>query len=388
MSLDSKLEELLNLEILRQNKEFNLIASENIASKEVMALAGSHFTNKYAEGYPGKRYYQGCKYYDELEIYAQDLAKELFSAKYANVQPHSGANANLAVMQALLEPGDKILSLGLPDGGHLSHGTSVNISGKIYKSFSYGLDSNNLLDLSLVKEKALEIKPKLIIAGYSAYSSTIYWPGFRSIANEVGAYLLADFSHYSGLIAGKEYPSPIKDAHVCTTTTHKSLRGPRGGLILTNDEEIYNKVNKAIFPGTQGGPLMHIVAAKAQAFREALSYNFQKYARKVRENAFDMSIRFKDRGFKIVSGHTTCHMFVVDLSDRDISGREIAEILEENKIIVNYNTIPNDKRSPMHGSGIRIGTCYETTKGANREDFIRIADNIIDLIEANSKVIA
>ena len=384
LAIDNKLQDLLNSEIKRQSKEINLIASENIASREVMALTGSPFTNKYAEGYPGKRYYQGCKYYDELEIYAQDLAKELFEAEYANVQPHSGANANLAVMQALLEPGDKILSLGLPEGGHLSHGTKVNISGKLYTVFNYELGEDNLLDYGKIAAYAEVVKPDMIIAGYSAYAQTIEWSEFRAIADKVGAIFLADFSHYSGLIAGKAYSSPVKHAHVCTSTTHKSLRGPRGGMILTNDFDIYTKVNKAIFPGTQGGPLMHVIAAKAQAYREALSDDFKNYASRVMVNARTMTSRFRARGYDIVGGDTESHMFVVDFTSRNLTGKRVADMLEKNKIIVNYNTVPNDSKPPSQGSGIRIGTCYETTKGRDINDFLALANNIIDLIKANS----
>lgn len=384
LTLDSKLQDLLNSEIKRQSKQINLIASENMASREVMALTGSPFTNKYAEGYPGKRYYQGCEHYDELELYAQDLAKELFGAEYTNVQPHSGANANLAVMQALLNPGDKILSLGLPEGGHLSHGTKVNISGKLYSVFNYELGEDNLLDYGKIAAYADVVKPDMIIAGYSAYAQTIEWSEFRAIADKVGAIFLADFSHYSGLIAGDAYPSPVKHAHVCTSTTHKSLRGPRGGMILTNDYEISKKIDKAIFPGTQGGPLMHVIAAKAQAFREALSDDFKDYAKLVMLNARTMSSRFRGRGYDIVGGDTESHMFVVDFSSRNLNGRKVAEMLEKNNIIVNYNTVPNDKKPPTQGSGIRIGTCYETTKGMDINEFLALANKIIDLIEENS----
>jgi glycine hydroxymethyltransferase len=384
LTLDSKLQDLLNSEIKRQSKQINLIASENITSREVMALTGSPFTNKYAEGYPGKRYYQGCKYYDELEVYAQDLAKELYQADYANVQPHSGANANLAVMQALLEPGDKILSLGLPEGGHLSHGTKVNISGKLYSIFNYQLGEDNLLDYGKIGAYAEMVKPDMIIAGYSAYAQTIDWEEFRAIADKVGALFLADFSHYSGLIAGNAYPSPVPHAHVCTSTTHKSLRGPRGGMILTNDFEIYTKVNKAVFPGTQGGPLMHVIAGKAQAYREALSDEFKEYASRVLINARTMSSRFRARGYDIVGGDTDSHMFVVDFTSRNLNGRKVAEMLEKNNIIVNYNTVPNDTKPPSQGSGIRIGTCYETTKGRDINEFLTLANIIVDLIETNS----
>lgn len=384
LDIDSKLKVLLEKEIKRQSDQINLIASENLTSKEVMALVGSEFTNKYAEGYPSQRYYQGCGNYDELEEYAQSLARDLFKAQYVNVQPHSGANANLAVMTGLLTPGSRILSLGLPDGGHLSHGTSVNISGKLYSVFNYPLGENNLLDYGKIRAYAEIVKPNMVIAGYSAYAQTIEWEEFRSIADQFNAIFLADFSHYSGLIAGGVYPSPIPFAHVCTSTTHKSLRGPRGGMILTNNDEIYKKINKAVFPGTQGGPLMNNIAGKAQAFREALSEDFKEYARQVVINSKAMTSVFRSKGYDIVGGDTESHMFVVDLSSRNLIGRNVATLLEQNNIIVNYNTVPNDTRGPKETSGIRIGTPYETTKGRSANGFQDVAKKIIELIEANS----
>lgn len=384
LNIDHKLKELLEKEVKRQSNQINLIASENLTSKEVMSLVGSEFTNKYAEGYPYSRYYQGCSNYDELETYAQSLACDLFNVRYANVQPHSGANANLAVMLGLLKPGDKILSLGLPDGGHLSHGTSVNISGKLFNVFNYRLGEDSLLDYSKIREYADIVKPAMIIAGYSAYAQTIDWEQFRSIADSVDSIFLADFSHYSGLIAGGSYPSPTPYAHVCTSTTHKSLRGPRGGMVLTNDEDIYSRINKAVFPGTQGGPLMNNVAGKAQAFKEALSNEFKEYARQVVINSKAMASVFRSKGYNIVGGDTESHMFVLDFSSKNLIGKNVANLLEQHDIIVNYNTVPNDTRGPKETSGIRIGTPYETTKGKSPNDFQDIAKRIIELIETNS----
>ena len=378
--MDKRIIEILNKESYRQTTTIELIASENFASKAVMELAGSVFTNKYAEGYPGKRYYNGCQFMDEIENLAIEELKKLYGCNFANVQPHCGANANTAVFQAFLKPGDTILGMDLASGGHLSHGSKPNISGKLYKACPYGVNDEGYLDYKEIKTIASVIKPKMIIAGASAYSRIIDWKKFREVADEVGAILLVDMAHYSGLIAGGAYPSPFPYADVVTSTTHKTLRGPRGGIILWNNEKYSKKINGAIFPGTQGGPLMHIIAAKAQCFIEANTPEFKEYCFKVKENAKAMCEIFNKNNINILTGGTDSHLILIDLSDKKYSGREVADRLEENGITVNKNGIPNDPRSFVETSGIRIGTAAETTKGHTREWFKELAQKISDLI--------
>ena len=378
--MDKRIVEILRKETNRQNNTVELIASENFASKAVMDLAGSIMTNKYAEGYPGKRYYNGCEHMDEIENLAIEQVTKLYGCNYANVQPHCGANANTAVFQAFLKPGDTILGMDLASGGHLSHGSKPNISGKIYDAHSYGVTDDGFLDYNTINDIAHKVKPKLIIAGASAYSREINFGFFREIANEVGAILLVDMAHYSGLIAGGAYPSPFPYADVVTSTTHKTLRGPRGGIILWNNEKYSKKINGAIFPGTQGGPLMHIIAAKAQCFIEANTPEFVEYCLNVKANARAMCEVFNNNNINILTGGTDSHLILIDLSDKKYSGREVADRLEENGITVNKNGIPNDPRSFIETSGIRIGTAAETTKGHNREWFKELAQKISDLI--------
>ena len=378
--MDKRIEEILRKENWRQENTIELIASENFASEAVMKLAGSEFTNKYAEGYPGKRYYNGCDHMDEIELLAIEELKKLYGCNFANVQPHCGANANTAVFQAFLKPGDTILGMDLASGGHLSHGSKPNISGKIYDAHSYGVDENGYLDYSNIRDIALKVKPKLIIAGASAYSRIIEWKKFREIADEVGAKLLVDMAHYSGLIAGGVYPNPVDYADVVTSTTHKTLRGPRGGIILWNNADYSKKVNGAIFPGTQGGPLMNIIAAKAQCFIEANTLEFKKYAKKVVENANHMCDVFIENNIPIVTGGTDSHLILIDLSSKKHSGRIIADLLEEKGITVNKNGIPNDPRSFIETSGITIGTAAETTRGHDEVWFKELAKKISNLI--------
>lgn len=379
--IDEKILSILEREQNRQTDTVELIASENFASQEVMDLCGSVFTNKYAEGYSGKRYYNGCDHMDEIEDLAIERVKSLFGCKYANVQPHSGANANTAVYQAFLKPGDIILGMDLASGGHLSHGSPPNISGKIYHSYSYGVDDEGLLDYDAIEEQALAIKPKMIVAGASAYPRQIDFSRFYEIAQKCGAYLLADIAHYSGLIAGSAYESPFPYADVVTSTTHKTLRGPRGGIILWNKREYNRRINSAIFPGTQGGPLMHIVAAKAQCFHEALQPEFETYAVNVIENAKAMGKVFRKRGIKIQTNGTDSHILLLNLTKSKYSGREAADLLEENGITVNKNGIPNDPRSFTETSGIRIGTAAETTRhGGDTEWFENLANKISDIL--------
>ena len=378
--MDKRIVEILRKETNRQNNTVELIASENFASKAIMDLAGSIMTNKYAEGYPGKRYYNGCEHMDEIENLAIEQVTKLYGCNYANVQPHCGANANTAVFQAFLKPGDTILGMDLASGGHLSHGSKPNISGKIYDAHSYGVTDDGFLDYDTINDIAHKVKPKLIIAGASAYSREINFGFFREIANEVGAILLVDMAHYSGLIAGGAYPSPFPYADVVTSTTHKTLRGPRGGIILWNNEKYSKKINGAIFPGTQGGPLMHIIAAKAQCFIEANTPEFVEYCLNVKANARAMCEVFNNNNINILTGGTDSHLILIDLSDKKYSGREVADRLEENGITVNKNGIPNDPRSFVETSGIRIGTAAETTKGHTREWFKELAQKISDLI--------
>ena len=378
--MDKRIVEILDKEVNRQNSTVELIASENFASKAVMDLAGSIMTNKYAEGYPSKRYYNGCEHMDEIENLAIEQLTKLYGCNYANVQPHCGANANTAVFQAFLKPGDTILGMDLASGGHLSHGSKPNISGKIYDAHSYGVDYDGYLNYYEIRSKALEVKPKMIIAGASAYSRVIDWREFKEIADQVGAILLVDMAHYSGLIAGGVYPSPFPYADVVTSTTHKTLRGPRGGIILWNNEKYSKKINGAIFPGTQGGPLMHIIAAKAQCFIEANTPEFVEYCLNVKANARAMCEVFKKNNINILTGGTDSHLILIDLSDKKYSGREVADRLEEIGITVNKNGIPNDPRSFVETSGIRIGTAAETTRGHSRNCFRDFAETISKLI--------
>jgi len=378
--MHKEIEFILNNEIKRQTKTIELIASENFASQAVMDLCGSVFTNKYAEGYPGKRYYNGCDYMDLIESLAIEEVTKLYGTEFANVQPHCGANANTAAYQAFLKPGDKILGMDLASGGHLSHGSKPNISGKIYDSYSYGVDKEGWLDYNKIKDQAKKLKPKMIVAGASAYSREIHWFLFREIADEVGAILLADMSHYSGLIAAGYYPNPCRHADIVTSTTHKTLRGPRGGIILWDNPEYTKKINSAIFPGTQGGPLMNIIAAKAQAFKEANTSDFRQYISNVINNAKAMCEVFIENNFNVLTGGTDSHMMLLDLSDKKMSGRQAANLLEENNITVNKNGVPNDPRSFVETSGIRIGTAAETTRGNGADWFRKLAKKIVDII--------
>lgn len=378
--MDVRIKEILRKEINRQNKTVELIASENFASVDVMDLAGSCFTNKYAEGYPGKRYYNGCEHMDEIEQLAIDQLKEIYGCEFANVQPHCGANANTAIYLAFLEPGDKILGMDLASGGHLSHGAKVNISGKVYEAHHYGVDENGWLDYTAIMAQAKKVMPKMIVAGASAYPRAIDFAMFREIADAVGAYLLVDMAHYSGLIAGGTYPSPVQYADFVTSTTHKTLRGPRGGIILWNNKAYSKKINSAIFPGTQGGPLMNIIAAKAQAFVEANTPEFADYARRVVENAQAMCDVFNLNGFRVQTGGTDSHIILMDLSKSKYSGREAADMLEKNGITVNKNGVPNDPRSFVETSGIRIGTAAETTRGHDTEWFRDLARRMCEIL--------
>ena len=379
--MDSIIKNILLNEENRQNSTIELIASENFASQAVMDLAGSCFTNKYAEGYPGKRYYNGCEHMDEIEQLAIDMLCTLYSANFANVQPHSGANANTAVYQAFLKPGDKILGMDLASGGHLSHGAPVNISGKIYEAHHYGVDEAGWLDYDAIYKQADEVQPNIIVAGASAYPREIDWAKFRAIADNVGALLLVDMAHYSGLIAGGVYDNPVDYADVVTSTTHKTLRGPRGGIILWNDEAFTKKINSAIFPGTQGGPLMHIIAAKAQCFIEAGTWEFKDYVQAVVRNAQAMCDVFTNEGVSVQTGGTDSHIILMDLSKSKHSGREAADMLEANGITVNKNGVPNDPRSFVETSGIRIGTAAETTRGHDEQWFRQLAHKIADILE-------
>jgi len=379
--MDQKIRDILIKESTRQRTTIELIASENFASQAVMDLAGSILTNKYAEGYPGKRYYNGCEQMDEIEQLAIDTLCKLYDANFANVQPHCGANANTAVYQALMEPGDRLLGMDLASGGHLSHGSKPNISGKVYDCYSYGVDKDGYLDYDAIEEQALEVEPHVIVAGASAYPRAIDWKRFKDIADKVDAFLVADMAHYSGLIAGGVYPSPVPYADVVTSTTHKTLRGPRGGIILWNNSALTKQINSAIFPGTQGGPLMHIIAAKAQCFLEASTLEYKLYVREVLKNARAMCDVFTERGIKVLTGGTDSHIILVDLKDSKHSGREAADLLEANGITVNKNGVPNDPRNFVETSGIRIGTAAETTRGHDEVWFRELAHKIADILE-------
>lgn len=385
--IDSRIKQIVNAEVIRQENTIELIASENFASDAVMQLCGSIFTNKYAEGYPGKRYYNGCEHMDEIEQLAIDSACSLFGCNFANVQPHSGANANLAVFKAFMKPGDLVIGMDLASGGHLSHGAKVNASGSWFDSLTYGVNADGYIDYDAVAKLVLYNRPKVLIAGASAYSRHIDWKRFRTIADSVDAILMVDMSHYSGLIAGTAYPTPIPYADVITSTTHKTLRGPRGGIILWNNPEYSKKINSAIFPGTQGGPLMHIIAAKAQCFIEAKETDFVDYAWNVVKNAKAMCEVFEERGVPVLTGGTDSHIILLDLSKSKYCGRGFADVLEANGITVNKNGIPNDPRSFVETSGIRIGTAAETTRGHKIGFFMSLAHRIADLLEADQKQI-
>ena len=380
--VDTEIQEAINKELSRQRDKLEMIASENIVSKAVMQAQGSVLTNKYAEGYPGKRYYGGCEYVDVVEQLAIDRAKKLFGAEYANVQPHSGAQANTAVYFALLEPGDTILGMNLTDGGHLTHGSPVNISGKYFKIIPYGVDKETeRIDYDELERLAKEHQPKLIVGGASAYSRVIDFERMAQIAKSVGAYLMIDMAHIAGLVAAGLHPSPVPYADVVTTTTHKTLRGPRGGLILCRDAEFGKQFNKAIFPGIQGGPLMHVIAAKAVAFKEALSDEFKVYQQQVLDNAKALADELVKKGFRIVSGGTDNHLMLVDLRSKNITGKEAQFLLDEIGITANRNTIPFEPLSPFVTSGIRLGTPALTTRGLKEDDIREVADIIADVIE-------
>ena len=384
---DPEIAEVITAEMKRQNSHIELIASENWVSKAVMAAMGSPLTNKYAEGYPGKRYYGGCQCVDVAEELARERAKKLFGCEYVNVQPHSGAQANMAVQFAMLTPGDTIMGMNLDHGGHLTHGSPVKLSGKYFHVVPYGVNDDGVIDYDKVLEIAKECKPKMIIAGASAYARTIDFKRFREIADEVGSYLMVDMAHIAGLVAAGLHPSPIPYAHVTTTTTHKTLRGPRGGMILSSNEvnEKFN-FNKAIFPGTQGGPLMHVIAAKAVCFKEALEPEFKEYQMQVVKNAKALCEGLKKRGVKIVSGDTDNHLMLVDLTGNDVSGKELEKRLDDAHITCNKNTIPNDPRSPFVTSGVRLGTPAVTTRGMKEDDMDKIAEIIAMVIESEENV--
>lgn len=381
---DNELAQAMADEARRQEDHVELIASENYASPRVMEAQGSVLTNKYAEGYPGKRYYGGCEYVDVAEKLAIDRLKQLFGATYANVQPHSGSQANQAVYLALLNPGDTILGMSLAHGGHLTHGAKVNVSGKLFNAVQYGVNEQGLVDYDEVERLALEHKPKMIVAGFSAYSQVMDWARFRAIADKIGAYLFVDMAHVAGLIAAGVYPNPLPHAHVVTSTTHKTLRGPRGGIIVAKDagEEIEKKLQSIVFPGIQGGPLMHVIAAKAVAFKEALEPEFKTYQAQVVKNAKAMAKTFIERGYKIVSGGTENHLMLVDLIGRDVTGKDAEEALGKAHITVNKNAVPNDPRKPFVTSGLRVGTPAVTTRGYLEADVVELTQWICDVLDA------
>ena len=383
---DADLSKFLEAESNRQEEHIELIASENYASKRILEAQGSVLTNKYAEGYPNKRYYGGCEHVDGAETLAIERAKILFNAKFANVQPHSGASANAAVFLALLEPGDTFLGMALDQGGHLTHGSKVNFSGKNFNAIQYGLDKvTGDIDYVEIRKLAHEHKPKMIVAGFSAFMGIVNWKLFREIADEVGAFLMVDMAHVSGLVAGGVYPNPVEFAHVVTSTTHKSLRGPRSGIILSNeDEEFQKKLNFAVFPGSQGGPLMHVIAAKAVCFKEAMTNDFKDYQKQIISNAKTMCGQFTSRGFNLVQKDTDNHLILVDLRSKNITGKEVEELLGTVNITVNKNSIPNDPESPFVTSGIRIGTPAMTTRGFKNDEAKQVVDLICDAIETVS----
>jgi len=382
MESDPTLAALISQEERRQQEHIELIASENFASKAVMEAQGTVLTNKYAEGLPGKRYYGGCEHIDAVESLAIGRAKQLFKAEWANVQPHSGAQANFAVFLALLKPGDTVLAMNLSHGGHLTHGSPVSVSGKWFRAVHYQVDPDTeCLDYTAIRRLALQCKPQLIICGFSAYSRTIDFPAFRAIADEVGAYLLADMAHIAGLVAGEVHASPLPHCHVVTTTTHKTLRGPRGGLILCNDPERGKLLDKAVFPGSQGGPLEHVIAAKATALREALDPSFRHYAHQVVVNAKAMATGLQERGLRLVSGGTDNHLVLVDVRSVGMTGKQADALISEAKIAVNKNTIPFDPQSPFVTSGIRLGTAAMTTRGFDAQAFQQVADVLADRLQ-------
>lgn len=384
--VDKEIAECIQAEVKRQNSHIELIASENWVSKAVMASMGSPLTNKYAEGYPGKRFYGGCVCVDEVERLAIERAKKLFGCEYANVQPHSGAQANMAVFYAMLNPGDTVLGMDLNHGGHLTHGSAANMSGNYFHAVSYGVNDEGVIDYEEVRRIAKECKPKLIVAGASAYARIIDFKKFREIADEVGAYLMVDMAHIAGLVATGQHPSPIPYADVTTTTTHKTLRGPRGGLILSSKENAKKfNFNKAVFPGTQGGPLMHVIAAKAVCFKEALEPEFQEYGKRVVENAKALCEGLKKRGVDIVSGGTDNHLMLVDLRSLGVTGKEMENLLDEVNITCNKNAIPNDPQSPFVTSGVRLGTAAVTSRGMNTEDMDKIAEAISVMLKEKDK---
>ncbi|HAO2951186.1 TPA: serine hydroxymethyltransferase [Escherichia coli] len=381
---DAELWQAMEQEKVRQEEHIELIASENYTSPRVMQAQGSQLTNKYAEGYPGKRYYGGCEYVDIVEQLAIDRAKELFGADYANVQPHSGSQANFAVYTALLEPGDTVLGMNLAHGGHLTHGSPVNFSGKLYNIVPYGIDASGHIDYADLEKQAKEHKPKMIIGGFSAYSGVVDWAKMREIADSIGAYLFVDMAHVAGLVAAGVYPNPVPHAHVVTTTTHKTLAGPRGGLILAKggSEELYKKLNSAVFPGGQGGPLMHVIAGKAVALKEAMEPEFKTYQQQVAKNAKAMVEVFLERGYKVVSGGTDNHLFLVDLVDKNLTGKEADAALDRANITVNKNSVPNDPKSPFVTSGIRVGTPAITRRGFKEAEAKELAGWMCDVLDS------
>jgi glycine hydroxymethyltransferase len=381
---DEELAKAIADEARRQEDHVELIASENYASPRVLEAQGSVLTNKYAEGYPGKRYYGGCEYVDVAERLAIERLKQLFGATYANVQPHSGSQANQAVYFALLNPGDTILGMSLAHGGHLTHGAKVNLSGKIYNAVQYGVNEQGLVDYDEVERLAVEHKPKMIVAGFSAYSQIMDWARFRAIADKVGAYLFVDMAHIAGLVAAGVYPSPLPHAHVVTSTTHKTLRGPRGGIVLAKDagEEIEKKLQSIVFPGIQGGPLMHVIAAKAVAFKEALEPSFKDYQTQVVKNAKAMAKTLIERGYKVVSGGTENHLMLIDLIGREVTGKDAEAALGKAHITANKNAVPNDPRSPFVTSGLRVGTPAITTRGYKEADVVELTQWICDVLDA------
>ncbi|EEW9493829.1 serine hydroxymethyltransferase [Escherichia coli] len=381
---DAELWQAMEQEKVRQEEHIELIASENYTSPRVMQAQGSQLTNKYAEGYPGKRYYGGCEYVDIVEQLAIDRAKELFGADYANVQPHSGSQANFAVYTALLEPGDTVLGMNLAHGGHLTHGSPVNFSGKLYNIVPYGIDATGHIDYADLEKQAKEHKPKMILGGFSAYSGVVDWAKMREIADSIGAYLFVDMAHVAGLVAAGVYPNPVPHAHVVTTTTHKTLAGPRGGLILAKggSEELYKKLNSAVFPGGQGGPLMHVIAGKAVALKEAMEPEFKTYQQQVAKNAKAMVEVFLERGYKVVSGGTDNHLFLVDLVDKNLTGKEADAALGRANITVNKNSVPNDPKSPFVTSGIRVGTPAITRRGFKEAEAKELAGWMCDVLDS------
>ncbi|CAM7620979.1 TPA: serine hydroxymethyltransferase [Escherichia coli] len=381
---DAELWQAMEQEKVRQEEHIELIASENYTSPRVMQAQGSQLTNKYAEGYPGKRYYGGCEYVDIVEQLAIDRAKELFGADYANVQPHSGSQANFAVYTALLEPGDTVLGMNLAHGGHLTHGSPVNFSGKLYNIVPYGIDATGHIDYADLEKQAKEHKPKMIIGGFSAYSGVVDWAKMREIADSIGAYLFVDMAHVAGLVAAGVYPNPVPHAHVVTTTTHKTLAGPRGGLILAKggSEELYKKLNSAVFPGGQGGPLMHVIAGKAVALKETMEPEFKTYQQQVAKNAKAMVEVFLERGYKVVSGGTDNHLFLVDLVDKNLTGKEADAALGRANITVNKNSVPNDPKSPFVTSGIRVGTPAITRRGFKEAEAKELAGWMCDVLDS------